>query len=110
MNMNNTIDNGQAIAMPPQLIASKPLSIDEIQDWLAEQIGHQLGIGPESVDTRVSFHSYGLESTQAMAIAQTGQHHFGLEISPLVIWNCPTIETLSRHIARELSEKEQFEV
>ena len=92
------------------LISNEPVSLGEVQDWLAEQIGDQLGIDADEVDTRVPFNRDGLNSAQAMAIATLGKQRFGLEISPLIIWNCPTIESLSNHIVEELDGEESFEV
>lgn len=108
---NNRPDRHEPLtANAPTLMVSESLSVSDIQDWLAEQIGSQLGISSDDVDTHTPFHSYGLESAQAMAMATVGKQRFGIEISPLVIWNCPTIETLSEYIAKELSAEEHFEV
>ncbi len=102
----------QPTATDPVLVASTPLEEVDIQDWLAQKVGEQLGIAADDIDVRMPFNSYGLQSVQAMAIAETGRQRFGLELSPLVIWNCPTIAALSSHIAQELqnNDHESFEV
>ncbi len=96
----------------PGLSESLPMDLADIQDWLAEQVAGQLGIEADDIDTRSPFHSYGLDSVQAMAIATQGKQRFGLEISPLVIWNCPTIDSLSAHIVEELAtdDSDLFEI
>ncbi|MEL6351089.1 MAG: acyl carrier protein [Cyanobacteria bacterium J06627_28] len=95
-----------------QLTESAPLTINNIQDWIAEHVGEQIGVEVDEVDTHTPFHRYGLTSMQAMAIAQAGKQRFGIEISPLVLWNFPTIASLSEHISEELSsdERESFEI
>lgn len=95
-----------------ELIASEPLSVADIQDWLAVKMGEQLGIDANYIENDTPFSAYGLSSAQAMAIAQSGKQRFGLEISPLIMWNCPTIDALSRHIVDELSrdDSESFEI
>ncbi|MEO0769764.1 MAG: acyl carrier protein [Cyanobacteria bacterium J06649_4] len=96
----------------PQLIESTPRSLSDIQNWIAEQVGIHIGIEADAVDTDTPFSQYGLSSVQAMAIAQEGKQRFGIEISPLVMWNFPTIASLSAHIADELndSDRESFEI
>ncbi|MEL7356663.1 MAG: acyl carrier protein [Cyanobacteria bacterium J06560_6] len=104
-------NNASIATSSPELLTTTPLDISGIQDWLAEQVARQLGIKSDDIDTRKPFHSYGLDSVQAMAIASQGKQRFGLEISPLVIWNCPTIESLSEHIDKALNdESESFEI
>ncbi len=88
------------------------ISVEEIQDWLAAQIAVQIGIDPDEIDIRVPFHRYGLDSLQAMNIASLGQQQFGIQFSPLVMWNCPNVASLSDYLAEELAKAdvELFEV
>lgn len=96
----------------PTWVTLTPPSETEVQDWLAAQIGEQLGIESDDIDIHTPFNTYGLQSVQAMAIAGLGKQRFGLEISPLTLWNCPNIASLSEYIAKELalSESESFEI
>jgi hypothetical protein len=47
-----------------------------------------------------------------MNIANLGKEQLGVQISPLAIWNCPNIESLSQHLVQELSTSaiEMFEI
>ena len=114
MTTQSTTQQSIKNAFPPAsgLSESSPMDLSDIQDWLAEQVAGQLCIEADDVDTRSPFHSYGLDSVQAMAIATQGKQRFGLEISPLVIWNCPTIDSLSAHIVEELAadDSDLFEI
>ena len=87
---------------PGALTPGEPMSVEALQDWLIAQIAEQTGLDADEVDVHTPFHQFGLDSVQAMGIATLGQQRFGLEISPLVMWNCPNIEALSRHLAEEL--------
>ena len=91
---------------------SQSMSVEDIQDWLASQIAEQLGVESDEIDIQVPFDSYGLDSVQTMSIANLGKQYFGLQLSPLVIWNYPNIESLSRYLAEELqtSEREVLEL
>lgn len=92
--------------------ASKPMTAEEIQDWLADQVAEQLGVEPDEIDIRVPFDSYGLDSVQAMSIANLGKQLLGVQLSPLVIWNYPNVESLAQYLAEEVqaSELESFEI
>jgi acyl carrier protein len=88
------------------------MTADEIQDWLACQVAEQLGIDSDEIDIKAPFDIYGLDSVQTMKIATLGKQYFGLQLSPLVMWNYPNIESLSQYLAEELkvSELELFEI
>ena len=107
--MESTLSNSQSLL---SLTASEPLSIADIQDWLAVQMSEQLGMDANDIENDTPFSAYGLSSAQAMAIAQAGKQRFGLEISPLILWNCPTIAALSAHMVTELNceGSESFEI
>ncbi len=88
------------------------ITVEDIQDWLAAQIAEQLGIEPEEIDIKVPFDSYGLDSVQIVNIANLGKQYFGLQLSPLVLWNYPNIESLSQYLLTELktANLEIFEI
>ena len=90
----------------------KLMAAEEIQEWLARQIAEQIGVDADEIDIRVPFESYGLDSVQAMSIANFGKQYLGLQLSPLVIWNYPDVESLSQYLASQLeeSELETFEI
>ncbi|MDJ0734082.1 MAG: acyl carrier protein [Nostocaceae cyanobacterium] len=92
--------------------SNKPMTAEDIQDWLACQIAEQLGIEADEIDIKVPFDSYGLDSVQTMNIANLGKQYLGLQLSPLVIWNYPNVELLSYYLAEELQslELEVFEI
>lgn len=94
------------------LALSESLTSDDIQDWLVSQIAAQLGMDADEIDVRVPFDSYGLNSMQAMNIANLGKQHLGISFSPLAIWNYPNVASLSEYLAQELesSESETFEI
>jgi acyl carrier protein len=95
-----------------QQLNPQAMTAEDIQDWLASQIAEQLGVDADEIDIGVPFDSYGLDSVQTMNIANIGKQYLGLQISPIVLWNYPNIESLSEYLAQELetSEVEMFEV
>jgi acyl transferase domain-containing protein len=102
----------QSNASKVQQLDLKSLTAADIQAWLVEQIAQELGVKPDDIDVRVPFDSYGLDSVLAIGIANAGKQFLGLDVSPLLLVHYPTIESLSRHLAKELeaSELEIFEI
>lgn len=90
----------------------KQLTAEQIQDWLAGQIAEQIGVDADEINLQASFESYDLNSVQIMSIANLGKEYFGVQISPLAIWNYPNVETLSNYIEEQIeaSELETFEI
>lgn len=82
------------------------MTAEDIQDWLANQIAGQTGVDPDEIDPRAPFDSYGLDSVQIMSIASLGKQYFGLQLSPIVVWNYPNIELLADYLAKALEESE----
>lgn len=95
-----------------EVALTESMTSEDIQDWLASQIAAQLGMDADEIDVRVPFDRYGLNSMQAMNIANLGKKHLGVNFSPLAIWNYPNVASLSEYLAEELksSELETFEV
>lgn len=93
-------------------LALQPSSVEDLQDWLAHQVAIQIGEDPEDIDIHTPFNQFGLDSVQAMGIAALGKQQLGVEVSPLVMWSCPTINALSHYLAEEIarSETETFSI
>lgn len=83
----------------------------KIQSWLVSQIAEELGVEPDDIDIQVPLDSYGLESTQVMLLASKAEKLLGFQLSPILLWHYPTIESLAQRLAEEPeSESEFFEI
>ncbi|WP_250121611.1 acyl carrier protein [Chroococcidiopsis sp. CCMEE 29] len=96
----------------PDSTAKQTYTAEEIQTWLVSQISEQLGVEPDDIDVRKPLDSYGLESAQAMILASKAEKLLGFQLSPILVWHYPTIESLSDRLAEEaeVSESEIFEI
>ncbi len=96
----------------PDSTANQTYTAEEIQIWLVSQISEQLGVEPDDIDVRKPLDSYGLESAQAMILASKAEKLLGFQLSPILVWHYPTIESLSDRLAEEaeVSESEIFEI
>ena len=74
-------------------------SPEAIQAWLVSRLSDLLGIDPREIDVREPFASYGLGSTEMVGLSGELADWLGRQISPALPYECPTVETLARHLA-----------
>jgi acyl carrier protein len=84
----------------------------DIQVWLVTQLAELLGVEATEIDITAPLDSYGLDSAQAMLLAAKAGKFLGFQLSPLLLWHYPTIESLSQRLAEEAqtSDSEIFEI
>jgi acyl transferase domain-containing protein/acyl carrier protein len=70
-----------------------------IQAWLIARLSERLGIGSHDIDIREPLASYGLGSTDAVILAGELAEWLERKLSPALVYQYPTIETLARHLA-----------
>ncbi|OKH26469.1 phosphopantetheine-binding protein [Chroogloeocystis siderophila 5.2 s.c.1] len=77
----------------------------EIQAWIVSYLADLLEINPDEIDTTIPFDRYGLDS--AVVVGLTGDLEAWLDskVDPTLIYDYPTIEDLTRHLAEELGAK-----
>lgn len=84
-----------------------PLDEAVIRAWLASKLAGVLGATPEEVDPACTFTDYGLDSMQAVRLSGDVESWLGRELSPLLLYDYPSIETLARYLAEHgTTEKE----
>ncbi|WP_437606620.1 SDR family NAD(P)-dependent oxidoreductase [Sorangium sp. So ce834] len=74
-------------------------TIAEVQRWLTERIAERSGVSPGSIEPGARFTDCGLDSTAAMGLIAALGEALGRRLHPTLIWECPTIERLSRYVA-----------
>jgi acyl carrier protein len=80
-------------------MSGKPADADTIQAWLVSKLSERLEIEPGEIDTREHFASYGLGSTEAASLTGELAEWLGRKLSPGLVYEYPTIESLARHLA-----------
>jgi acyl carrier protein len=75
---------------------------EAIQAWLMSEIAQQLNIELDEIDVTERLDSYGLDSAQAIMMANKAEKLLGFKLSPLLLWHYPTIASLSQRIAEDL--------
>ncbi|QLE45892.1 SDR family NAD(P)-dependent oxidoreductase (plasmid) [Nostoc sp. C052] len=84
---------------------SKYYSQKNIEAWLILKVAEQLKIAPEQIDIQQSLAYYGLSSLVAVSIASELQELLERQISPTLLYDYPSIETLSQHLASDFQSE-----
>ncbi len=75
-----------------------------LEEWIAGQLSEALGVPANEIDVRQPFISFGLDSAQAVGLSGDLEDFLDRPLSPTLIWDYPTIESLARHLSEEEAE------
>ncbi|MBP0002777.1 MAG: AMP-binding protein [Cyanobacteria bacterium SBC] len=81
----------------------------EIETWLKQQLARQLNVTPDAIDPQQSLAYHGLTSRDAIELLATLETEFDRSLAPTILWNYPTLASLSRHIAGEDTGEDTIE-
>jgi acyl carrier protein len=73
----------------------------EIQTWLISHLAMYLKIPPDEIDIQESFAAYGLDSAVAVSMTDELAEWIGCELALTLLWEYPTIETLTQYLVVE---------
>jgi acyl carrier protein len=71
----------------------------DIEDWLVAYLAPLLSVHTDEIDRRRPFAEFGLDSLAAVTLSGELERWLDRELSPTLVWDYPTIETLARHLA-----------
>jgi acyl carrier protein len=74
----------------------------EIQAWLVSHLAAVLEVDPTQVDVATPFDRYGLDSVAAIGLTGDLEEWLGYDLDPTLLYDYPTIEAVSRHLAEEI--------
>ncbi|WP_394823882.1 acyl carrier protein [Pendulispora albinea] len=77
----------------------------EIRRWMTDRLAAQLKIPVDNVDTSREFASYGLDSRTAIQVSGELEKAVERRLSPALLFEHPTIDSVARELARELSHE-----
>lgn len=80
---------------------SKLYTVDEIQNWLIEQLAERLEIDRDEIDIDEPFDNYNLDSGKALILLGRLEKWLGQEFNPVLIFNYPTVAQLADRLASE---------
>lgn len=71
----------------------------EIQSWIINHVAELLEVEPDGIDIMIPFDRYGLDSVAAYEITGDLETWLDRELDPTLMYNYPTIESLSQHLS-----------
>ncbi len=83
-----------------------PTTAAEIGAWLTDQIAGILSVPEDDIDPDATFDSFGLASRDAVSLSGDLEDYLNLRLSPVLLYQHPTIRKLSEHLAEELRLKQ----
>jgi acyl-CoA synthetase (AMP-forming)/AMP-acid ligase II/acyl carrier protein len=78
-----------------------PLTAAAIQRWLVDWLARKLQSDPQAIAPDRSIASFGLDSLAAMELIRDAEQRLHRTMEAAMLWNFPTLEMLSRHLAEE---------
>ncbi len=73
--------------------------VADIRAWLVAEVAVLVRTSPDEVDPGQPFVAYGIGSTQALELAAKLEDWIGAPLTPTLIWDYPSIDSLARHLA-----------
>jgi acyl carrier protein len=70
-----------------------------IRDWCVEYLARTLGLPDQTIDTETNFVRMGLDSANSVFLIVELEDWLGLELTPDLLFEHPTIRELARHLA-----------
>lgn len=78
-------------------------SQNEIQTWVVNYVAELLEVKPDKIDVTIPFDRYGLDSSAAVGLAGDLEDWLERELDPTLLYDYPTIKSLTQHLVEELS-------
>ena len=85
-------------SLPTQTPAAGARTESDITGWLVARLARESGIDADEIDLAQPFASFGLDSARSLMLVGDLENWLGRRLSPVVLWNYPTVESLARHL------------
>ena len=74
-------------------------SEDAIRDWCVAYLARTLDLPDQTIDPEMTFARMGLDSANSVFLIVELEDWLGLELTPELLFEHPTIRVLARHLA-----------
>ena len=86
-----------------EITAAKQLEQTEVLSWLTLKFADWLEVPAEELDSRRPISSYGLDSISAVTLSVQLEEELDIELDTAVLWDRPTLESLTEHLTESLN-------
>ena len=83
---------------------------EEVQGWIIQWLESNAGVLRESIELDKPFADYRLDSLTAVEFSEDAEIWLGIQFSPTVLWNHPTIEKMTQFLAARSQGKKEGEI
>ncbi len=102
---NGTNNKGNSLTKSNKLeLSSSYPTRESIEGWLIDKVAELLELKPNEIDTEQDFSEYGLDSAEAVNLSGELESYLGCRLSPTLLWDYPSIETLAEYLATNPDE------
>jgi acyl carrier protein len=84
-------------------LSPRNVSENEIREWCVQYLARTLDLPQETVDPDVKFARLGLDSANSVYLIVELEDWLGLELTPDLVFEHPTIGELARHLAERIA-------
>ncbi len=81
--------------------------VSAIEAWMTEWLIVRAGVQPSDIDLEKPFGNYGLDSMTAVEMSGEIEDWSGIELTPVVAWDHPTVSRLSSFIVDQMIGKSE---
>ncbi|MQY14095.1 hypothetical protein SRB5_42560 [Streptomyces sp. RB5] len=71
-------------------------------DWLLDRLALYLRRAPDTVSPTVPLAEYGMDSVAALSLCGDLEDEFGLDVEPTLLWDHPTVDSLTTYLTGAL--------
>lgn len=83
-------------------ITKKNPTKKEVQTWIVNNVAELIEEKPDRIKMTIPFDRYGLDSIAAYQLTGDLETWLDRELDPTLMYNYPTIESLTQHLVEEL--------
>jgi acyl carrier protein len=77
----------------------RPRTPEDVQEWFLAYLAETLQAAPDRIDIKAPFEVLGLDSVTAVGMSGDLETWLGFSVDPMAVFDYPTIESLSNHLA-----------
>ncbi|HHP7229565.1 MAG TPA: aminotransferase class I/II-fold pyridoxal phosphate-dependent enzyme [Xenococcaceae cyanobacterium] len=97
---NGTNNTGNSVSQGKRLELSNSYPTREsLEGWLIDKVAELLAIKPHEINVEQDFSEYGLDSAEAVNLSGELESYLNCRLSPTLLWDYPSIETLAEYLA-----------
>lgn len=76
-------------------------TLEKIEDYLSNKIAEIIEENPENIQLNKPFSEYSIDSAEGIGLSGDIEEDFNLKLSPLVLFEYPTISKLANYIFKK---------